>query len=202
MAYDINDWNETELTRIKVAPVMQDGQRIKDITSTTQTIEVIKQGLNFTNEFVGYWDGASFIHYMKSDGDAQLRWNYSSNQIVKDTKYLINVNRVNATVELDYFIELSGATDPSFKLYDINDTLLATFGLISAGSTNKVMGTLRVVKVGSVWVITAVYSYLKNTTWYHDNQSGYVSVAPAKVSFGCQSGYTYNSSSYVKITNK
>lgn len=202
MAYDLNDWSETAITQIKVAPIVQNGQRIKDINSSNQTIEVKKKGLNFTNEFVGYYDGTQFVHYIQCDGDAQLQWNNSVNQISKDTKYNLNLNRVNNLCEIDFFIELSSADDPRFKIYSVNDVLLATFNLIDAGNTNVVVGTVRIVKINSLYVITAIYSYLKNTIWYHENQSSYISTQPAKISFSCGDNISYSASSYAKITNK
>lgn len=203
MAYNINDWEETILTQIKVAPIMQDGQRIKDIGTTNQTLEVIKQGLNFTNEYCGYYNGSSFLHYMKSDGDAQLQWNYNVQQVVKDTKYNINLDRVNGESILKYHLVLSAANNPSFKVYNSSDTLLATMNLINAGSTNEVNGEVYFTLLNNGTLITAQYSYRKNTVWYHETQNVYLaSSIVAKFAMSADSGYTFTSESYVKIINK
>lgn len=201
MAFSESDWTSTTQSQLTFAPQLQDAQRTK-IVEESETYEIVKEGINTTATHFGYWSGTEWVHYIRSDGDAQLRWKYAQQQIAKDTKYAIDLNRQNTTVELDYFLELSSADNPTFKIYDISNNLLATFLLINAGSTNKVMGTMRFAKVGSLWVATAIYSYIKNTSWYHENQTGYLTTQPAQIAFGADNGYTYNASSYVKITNK
>lgn len=202
MAYDINDWEVTTVSNIKVAPIKNDNQRIIDIENTSETIEVIKKGLNYTSTLMGYYNGSEYIHYFSSDGDAQLKWNVAEYQVVKDTKYNINLNRQNKTVEIDYHLSLSSADNPSFKLYDSSDNLLATLNLINAGNTNTVTGFLRFKKLPNGTSIIAVYTYVKNGTPYHENQSAFFTTNPAKVAFSADNGYSYDSNSYAIITNK
>ena len=68
---------------------------------------MVKVGLNYLATKLGYYDGTNFIHYFSSDGDAQLRWNNISHQVVKDTKYEVNMDRVNGVVEIDFNLILS-----------------------------------------------------------------------------------------------
>lgn len=202
MAYDINDWEVTTISNIKIAPIKNDNQRIIDVTNVNETIEVTKKGLNSTATLLGYFDGSDYIHYFSSDGDAQIKWNVFEHQVVKDTKYNINLARQNKTVEIDYRLSLSSADNPNFKLYDISDNLIATLNLINAGNTNTVTGFLRFKKIPNGTIITAVYTYIKNGTPYHENQSAFFTTTPAKVAFGADSGYTFDSNSYAIITNK
>lgn len=202
MAYDINDWETTTLEKIKFSPAVQDNQRIKSPTNELNTIEVIKVGLNYLATKFGYFDGTNFIHYFGSDGDAQLRWNNVSHQVSKDTKYEINTNRINGVVEIDFNLILTSADNPSFSIYDESNTLIGTLNLINIGNTNSVTGFCKFVKLENGYNINAVYTYIKNTTSYSENQSIFIATKPKYISFGADIAITYTSQSYVKITNK
>ena len=202
MAYDINDWETTTLEKIKFSPTIQDNQRIKSTVNELDTIEVVKVGLNYLATKLGYYDGTNFIHYFSSDGDAQLRWNNISHQVVKDTKYEINTDRVNGVVEINFNLILSSADNPSFSIYDESNILIGTLNLINVGNTNSVTGFCKFVKLENGYNINAVYTYIKNTTSYSENQSIFIATKPKYISFGADSAITYTSQSYVKITNK
>lgn len=202
MAYDINDWETTTLEKIKFSPTTQDNQRIKSTVNELDTIEVVKVGLNYLATKLGYYDGANFIHYFSSDGDAQLRWNNISHQVTKDTKYEINTDRVNGVVEIDFNLILSSADNPSFSIYDESNILIGTLNLINVGNINSVTGFCKFVKLENGYNINAVYTYIKNITSYSENQSIFIATKPKYISFGTDSVITYTSQSYVKITNK
>lgn len=202
MAYDINDWETTTLEKIKFSPTTQDNQRIKSTVNELDTIEVVKVGLNYLATKLGYYDGTNFIHYFSSDGDAQLRWNNISHQVVKDTKYEVNMDRVNGVVEIDFNLILSSADNPSFSIYDESNILIGTLNLINVGNTNSVTGFCKFVNLENGYNINAVYTYVKNTTSYSENQSIFIETKPKYVSFGTDGAITYTSQSYVKITNK
>lgn len=202
MAYDINDWEITSLSEIKFSPIDYGQQRIKDVDLETQTIEVVKTGTNITATKIGYYNGTEWIHYFSSDGDAQLRWNNQEHQVVKDEKYQINLSRMNKTVEIDFHLELSTPDNPRFKLYDSSNNLIATLNLINSGNTSTVSGFIRFKKLPNGNTANAVYTYIKNGTHYHENQSAFFATAIDKVSFSADNGYSYTTNSYCIITNK
>lgn len=202
MGYDINDWEETTVEKIKFSPAVQDSQRIMTDANSNITQEVKKIGLNFLSTIAGYFDGTNFINYFSSTGDAQLRWNNTNNQVVKDTKYEINIDRINGVVELDYHLVLSAADNPSFSIYDASSNLLGTLNLINAGNTNTVTGMCKIVKLTNGYVLNALYSYVKNTTTYNENQNIFIQTKPKFISFGADNSFTYTTESYCKITNK
>lgn len=202
MGYDINDWNTTTVEKIKFSPTIQDNQRIMTTPDSNITLEVKKIGLNILSTIMGYFDGTNFINYFSSNGDAQLRWNNVAHQVVKDTKYEINIDRVNGIVELDYHLVLSAADNPTFSIYDSSNNLLGTLGLINAGNTNSVVGFCRFVKLPNGYALNCIYSYVKNSVSYHENQNIFITTKPKYISFGADTGFTYTSESYCKITNK
>lgn len=202
MGYDINDWNTTTVEKIKFSPTIQDNQRIMTTPDSNITLEVKKIGLNILSTIMGYFDGTNFINYFSSTGDAQLRWNNATHQVVKDTKYEINIDRVNGVVELDYHLVLSAADNPTFSIFDASNNLLGTLNLINAGNTNSVTGMCKIVKLTNGYILSAIYSYIKNTTTHNENQNIFVTTKPKFISFGADNGFTYTSESYCKITNK
>lgn len=123
-------------------------------------------------------------------------------QIAKDTKYDISDVRVNEEIYLTFHIELSTADNPTFSLFDSNDTLIVEFNLINSGNTNTVTGTGNIIKLPNGYVVNFYYTYIKNGTPYYENQNGFITTRPTKLSFGADNGYDYISNSYVKITQK
>lgn len=127
----------------------------------------------------------------------------SLTQTVKTTKYPINLAKANQFSKAKFHLVLSAADDPTFKLWNASNVQRgSTLSLINAGSTNEVNGFVELEVFDGGILVNCVYSYRKNTTWYHETQNYFIPYTDVtQLSFDIVGSATYTTSSYCKITN-
>ena len=124
-------------------------------------------------------------------------------QTVKATKYPLNLTKANQFSKAKFHLVLSAADDPTFKLWNASNVQRgSTFSLINAGSTNEVNGFVELEVFDGGILVNCVYSYRKNTTWYHETQNYFIPyIDVTQLSFDIVGSATYTTASYCKITN-
>lgn len=127
----------------------------------------------------------------------------SLTQTVKATKYPLKLTKANQFSKAKFHLVLSASDDPTFKLWNASNVQRgSTFSLINAGSTNEVNGFVELEIFNGGTLVNCVYSYRKNTTWYHETQNYFIPYTDiTQLSFDIVGSATYTTASYCKITN-